>query len=471
MSQKAAVEPANGYGAPIVRGMRLRVLRERCLEWLDPTKRRALTALVIRIIGAAVAYVMQILLAQWMGLAEYGVFVGVWVWLLVLGGVAPLGLNISAIGLLSTYHAADDLDHWRGLLATSIAATLGAGLVVAGLGWTVIYLTPELISQQYLMPVWLCLFCVPLLAMSEMNEGISRAHGWMNTALAPTYLLRPVLLIGGAFIALQAGATLDARLAMSMAIMACLVTVFVQGAILITRLRQIGGTGRIAATPKTWLFASLPIVVAQTFELITQNFDMIAVSYILGPEATGVYFAALKTIALLAFVNFAIGAATANRIASLHAAGERGELKNVLDGSINLAFWPTLFGALVIVLLAPLLLSLFGKDFAAHAYLTAVLAIGFVAKSFVGPAELYLNVLGQQKICALALLAAAALNMALNIILIPIVGLLGAAIATTVALVVLSVSLNVIAKHRIGVLLRPTIPMTTLRKIAGLVKS
>ena len=426
-----------------------------------------MAALTIRVGGAALAYVMQLLLARWMGLAEYGVFVGVWVWLLVLGGIAPLGLNISAIGWLSTYHDDGDHDRWRGLLATSAITTSIMGLLVAGIGWITLAVAPDLVAQPYLIPVWLCLFCIPLLAMSEMNEGISRAHGWMNTALVPTYLLRPVLLIGGALIALQSGMVLDAKLVMGLAILACLVAVLVQGAVLLVRLKHLGGSGRFVAQPATWLLASLPIVVAQTFELVTQNFDMIAVSYLLGPEATGVYFAALKTIALLAFVNFAIGAATANRVASLHAAGEYQELTRTLDSAVNLAFWPTLVGAVVIVLLAPALLSLFGADFAAHAYLTAVLAIGFVAKSFVGPAELYLNVLGQQRVCALVLLVAAAINMVLNIVLIPLIGLLGAAMATSVAYVVLSIGLFVIARRRIGVALRPTVPITVLRGVSG----
>jgi O-antigen/teichoic acid export membrane protein len=249
----------------------------------------------------------------------------------------------------------------------------------------VLYLSPGLLDAQYFLAAWLCLFCVPLLGLSEINEGIARAHGWMNTALALTYLLRPILLIAGAFVAAQAGLTLTAALSMSIAILACFLTILAQSAVMLIRLRRIDRGDGILANPMTWLLASLPIVMTQTFELITQNFDMIAVSYFLGPESTGVYFAALKTIALLAFVNFAIGAATANRLASYHAEGKRKELEEQLSASINLAFWPTLLGAIALVLLAPLLLSFFGKGFAAHAYLTAVLAVGFVAKSFVAP--------------------------------------------------------------------------------------
>lgn len=468
LSQNAGAQPSKADVQPLGG---LAVLRARCVEWLDPTKRRALIAFIIRIIGAGVAYGMQILLAQWMGLAEYGVFVGVWVWLLVLGGIAPLGLNVSAIGLLATYNDTGDIERWRGLLATSVVATMGAGLLVAGSGWTVLYLFPGLVSDQYLMPVWLCLFCVPLLALSEINEGISRAHGWMNTALMPTYLLRPLLLIGFSFAAVQSGAKLDATLVMTIAILAAVLTVIAQGCVLLLRLIRLNGKGVFGGTPMTWVLMSLPIVMAQTFELITQNFDMIAVSYFLGPEKTGIYFAALKTIALVAFVNFAVGAATANRVASLRATGQLVELRNVLDGAVNLAFWPTLLGAVVISLMAPLLLSLFGHDFAGHAYLTVVLAIGFVARSFVGPAELYLNVLGYQKVCAMVLLSAAVLNMALNILLIPSIGLLGAAIATSISLVVLSAGLFLLVRRSIGVSLYPSIPVTSLRKLLSRAKA
>jgi O-antigen/teichoic acid export membrane protein len=334
----------------------------------------------------------------------------------------------------------------------------------------VLHFSPGLVDNQYLLPLWLCLFCIPLLALIDLNEGISRAHGWMNTALAPTYLLRPLLLIAGAFTAVQLGAKLDAALVMALAILASLLTVLAQSTVMLIRLKRLGVIGRMAGTPSKWILASLPIVMAQTFELITQNFDMIAVSYFLGPESTGIYFAALKTIALLAFVNFAVGAATANQIASLHVNGAAGEFRSALDGAVNLTFWPSLLGAVALVMLAPHLLSLFGGDFKAHAYLTIILALGFVAKSFVGPAELYLNVLGHQKICALVLLVAAMINMMLNILLIPMMGLSGAAIATSVSLIVLSISLFVIAYKKLGVRLRPTIPTTSLRMLASLLR-
>lgn len=471
MSQNTASKLLTGIAPAIEAGTRLLAFVCQGMARLESTKRRALIALVVRVVGAALAYVMQILFAQWLGLTEYGVFVGVWVWLLVLSGAAPLGFNISVIGMLPAYKDSADFDRWRGTLLTSVGVTVISSVALSVVGWVALYSMPDLVSSQYFIPVWLCLFCLPLMALGDTNEGIARAHGWMTTALLPVYVIRPTCLIAGMSAALLVGVRPDAAYAMATAIMACLVTVFAQAAVLIFRLRKIEGWGKVRARPKTWLLASLPIVVAHTFELVMQNFDMLAISYFLGPEETGIYFAALKTIALLAFVTFAVGAATANQVASLHAGNDREGLGDAIGGAINLAFWPTLLGALAIVVLAPFLLSLFGDDFVAHSYLTAVLAIGFLAKSFVGPAELYLNVMGQQRVCALVLILAAVLNMLLNIALIPLLGLLGAAIATTAALIALSIGLFVITRQRIGVTLCPTIPVTSFRKVSHLLMS
>jgi O-antigen/teichoic acid export membrane protein len=112
------------------------------------------------------------------------------------------------------------------------------------------------------------------------------------------------------------------------------------------------------------------------------------------------------------------------------------------------------------MLASPFLLSLFGHDFTAHAYLTAILAVGFVAKGIVGPAELFLNVLGQQRACALVLMAAATLNITLNIVLIPSAGFAAAA-----SFAVLALAFFLIARCRLGITLAPTIPSSTLGRI------
>ena len=64
-----------------------------------------------------------------------------------------------------------------------------------------------------------------------------------------------------------------------------------------------------------------------------------------------------------------------------------------------------------------------------------ILAIGMLARAAVGPAERLLNMLGERKQCAAVYAVAFAINLVLCVILIPRIGIEGAALATSTALV------------------------------------
>jgi hypothetical protein len=60
------------------------------------TQRMAGTAFIIRVAGAAVIYLSQVLLARWMGSFEFGTYVYAWTWLLLVGDIVHLGLPLTA---------------------------------------------------------------------------------------------------------------------------------------------------------------------------------------------------------------------------------------------------------------------------------------------------------------------------------------------------------------------------------------
>ncbi len=60
------------------------------------TQRLAGTAFLIRVVSAALAYLSQIILARWMGTSDYGIYVYVWTWVLLLGSMMDFGTAVSA---------------------------------------------------------------------------------------------------------------------------------------------------------------------------------------------------------------------------------------------------------------------------------------------------------------------------------------------------------------------------------------
>jgi len=79
-----------------------------------------------------------------------------------------------------------------------------------------------------------------------------------------------------------------------------------------------------------------------------------------------------------------------------------------------------------------------------------IIAIGLLARASVGPAERLLNMLGERRSCALVYASSFAISLVLCVLLIPRLGLAGAATATSLALVFESASLFYVAKYRLG---------------------
>ncbi|MGL4405571.1 MAG: lipopolysaccharide biosynthesis protein, partial [Notoacmeibacter sp.] len=204
---------------------------------------------------------------------------------------------------------------------------------------------------------------------------------------------------------------------------------------------------------KNWVAVSLPIFLVEGFYFTMTNADVLMVGYFLTPEKVAIYFAAVKILALVHFVNFAVRAGAAQRFATLVYSGDQAGLSSFARQTVQWMFWPSLFMAVIMVGLGQELLWLFGGEFVDAYKLMIILALGIVARASVGPCESVLTMTGQERICAWAYGAALCVNIALTIVLIPLYGLIGAAIATATAMVVEAVMLSIIVKRRTGILM------------------
>jgi len=96
------------------------------------------------------------------------------------------------------------------------------------------------------------------------------------------------------------------------------------------------------------------------------------------------------------------------------------------------------------------MLSLFGAQFTDGYHLMFILAVGLLGRAAIGPIERLLNMLGEQRVCAAVYAGAFAVNLALCFVLIPRLGMMGAAIATASALIIESILLFIVTKNRLG---------------------
>lgn len=397
--------------------------------------RNAIYAFLIRVFGAGLAYLSQIVLARWMGSYEYGIFAYVWVWLLLLGGFSTLGLNTAVIRFIPEYTEKADLSRLRGVIFQSRAIIFMASTGLMLLSFLALYLFQNQLENYVLLPGLLVLLCLPAYALTDLHDSMARGYGWMKLALLPPFLLRPLLLLIGMALAWGYGMPLTAVTAISAAVIATWLTAVIQLLFLEPRLRHEVPRGDRQKDTRFWLKVAFPILLMESFVLFLQNSDVLILSIYHPPSDVAIYYAALKTINLITFVHFAVSNAVANRFAAYEARGDKALLASMIRQAVAWTFWPSLAAALLLLALGKPLLWLFGPEFTSAYSVMAVLAVGLVIKAMFGPAEYLLNMLGEQKLSAAVLFATALLNILLNFLLIPQFGLLGAATATATSLI------------------------------------
>ncbi|RUX91744.1 lipopolysaccharide biosynthesis protein, partial [Mesorhizobium sp. M2A.F.Ca.ET.040.01.1.1] len=193
------------------------------------------------------------------------------------------------------------------------------------------------------------------------------------------------------------------------------------------------------------------------FFFLLTNADVLMVGAYLPPNDVAVYFATVKTLALVHFVYFAVKAGVAQRYAQF-THGEPDRLAAFARETVSWTFWPSLLMALLVLALGEPMLVLFGPEFTAGYPLLFLLVLGVVARAAVGPCESLLTMSGNQNICAAVYAMTLALNIGLNVLLIPLFGLWGAAMATSLAMVFEAGALSFTVWRKLGIVMAIFVP-------------
>jgi len=414
------------------------------------TKRLAGTIFIIRVVSAALAYLSQILLARWMGGSDYGVYVYVWTWVLLLGSMMDFGISASAQKIIPEYRSGGEHELLRGFLSGSRWITFVVSSAVSLLLAFIVDLLSPWIEEAAIIPLYIGCMTLPAFVVANTQDGIARSHDWMRLGLMPQFIVRQSLIIGFTAGAFVLGLHLGAALAMLASAAAVWIAMIGQMVVLDRRLGRHIKPGPKAYDFRGWLAISLPILMVEGFYLLLSYTDVLVLQQFRISEEVGVYFAVVKTLALVSFIHYAMSATTAHRFAEYHALGDTPRLSAYVAHATKWTFWPSLAATILLLALGKPLLWLFGPQFVAGYDIMFVAAIGLVVRSAIGPVERLLNMLGHQHICALAYALAFVMNVVLCVTLVPRFGGHGAAAATSISLVFETVLLFWIVRKRLG---------------------
>lgn len=176
---------------------------------------------------------------------------------------------------------------------------------------------------------------------------------------------------------------------------------------------------------------TVPIAATNTSRILDHHIDTLLVGYFLSPVAVSYYVIGGQIVNFMETPLSALQFTLSPTFGAQKAAGNIERISRIYEEALMnglLLYVPA--GAGVILVAEPTIRLVFGPDYSGAAAVLQVLGIFVILKAIIKVSDNGLDYLGRARERAIARAVTAVLNVALNIVLIPTIGVVGAAIAT-----------------------------------------
>lgn len=191
----------------------------------------------------------------------------------------------------------------------------------------------------------------------------------------------------------------------------------------------------LEVSPQNLLKTALPLLLASSIRLLTGWTDTMFLAYYHQNSDVGIYNVVFKLSQLTVFTLIAFNSITAPKFSEAYAKEDFSALSKIMRHSNVMIFWSTVPILILIALFPTLWLSFFGQEFAGGKVALWVLTFAQFINAATGSCGVFLQMTGNEKTFQWIALAAAGLNILINIILTPSMGILGAAYASAASII------------------------------------
>ncbi len=396
----------------------------------------------LQLVATIVTFGSSLLYARVLGPHGFGLYAYVTAWATLFTIPVALGLPAYLVREGAGRPGINrDLRRWADIRVLTVGAAIALVLVAA-------YWVPVVGRARIL---FLIAAPIPLLAaLGQVRQSLLRALNRVATSQWPL-VLGPLLLVLTMLIVWLWRGGLQPWEVMAAAL-AATALIFVVGHLQLHR-----ATRRIEATPPPALNlrAALPFMVMGVLFLVNSRADIILLGSLRGPHDAGIYAIVARAATFVTFFAGAVNMVIAPRIAALYRATERATLQRLLTASARRVLVLSLPLAVIFLVVArPLLTFLYGAPYGEGAWALRILTLGFLSIVIAGSTAVVANMTGHERLTLYSVGVSVAVNIVLNLVLIPVLGMNGSAIATAVSLVLFNGLQWYWVRSRVG--LRPS---------------
>jgi O-antigen/teichoic acid export membrane protein len=402
---------------------------------------------MIGVIGMVTGLLLQfaswLIIARYGEPADYGVFSIGMAFLTLSVIVCGLGLQLGATRYIAFYLSRNDTHKVNMSIAIALFLPAVASLAVCAVFLIYADQLAAYLFHSTQMGTVIRLFAasIPFLTMINIIAAIFRGYGSVWPHALFQFILVNLLFILALLVVTWLGLPF---LYIYLAYLLTLVAVFILIVIYLLKKKPLPWSSLL--TGWDWAFVreifkfSLPLTGAFTINTLLCYMGVIILGFFSGTKATGLFNAAYPVALFVYIPLYAISLIYTPVITGLFSTGSHDELKrNYVVFTRWLVFITFPIAAVVLAFPGTILKILFGAGYSGAATSLQIMAAGFTAGSLLGLSGMTLVALGEAKFINMALMISLLAGLVLSIILDPLLGLNGAALAFSFTLVLLNV--------------------------------
>jgi len=400
------------------------------------------TAFAIFVASAGVTACSQLLIARLVGADTYGVYAYVIAWMTILAYFSALGFDIALLRFVPAYQTTQAWSLARGVIQYAERRTLAVSIAVMLAGASVVMIWSRQFSPELRNTFLAGFVLVPVWALLWMRCSIIRSFGGVVLAVLPDKVVRDgLLLVLVVLISLVPGRHTNAPVVM-LATLVGSIAALTLASLAMRRLRP-GELDIILPeyAAATWRHTAVPLVIITAAEAVLNRGGVVLLGWFGETREAGIYSLAFNIAFLVVLPRTAINTLFAPTISTLFTRKDQVTLQALVTKAASWTLCAAVCIALALAILAEPILTWFGKDFAAGVPALRILLVGQVIAASYGSQLSVLTMTEHERGAAALLILSAAVNVVASIVFISMLGLTGAAIATTIALIVWNVAM------------------------------
>lgn len=427
-------------------------------HWWDEHMREILrgasTAFVLKGVSALLTFLFYVAIGRLLGAAGAGLYFLALTVTTIAAVLGRIGLDNTVLRFVAAHAAVGDWASVKGVYGKAsrlavVASSTTALLVALAAPWlsAALFAKPDLTHLIR----WMALAIVPMALLSLQAQGLQGLKRIRDSTLVGNIGVPLFSLLGVAILAPRWG-TLGATWAY---VLAAAVTMSLGIWRWRDATRWVGSVvGRFETS--ALLQSSIPLFWVSSFQLVISWASTVSLGLLGSSADVGIFGAASRTAMLTSFVLMAVNSISAPKFAALHKQGDLVTLGAIARKSAKLMALVASPVLAIFILFPTTVMGIFGPQFTSGAPVLSILAVGQFVNVVTGSVGWILIMCGYERLMRNNIAICAGLSVALNLLLVPSLGVIGAAIATATTLSLQMLIAAAMVWQKLGVM---TIPL------------